>query len=98
MNNPEGFLQLLTADVIGQLKNVYQPQRYRVMYADDNGNIVDDDEEFKVNQGQEESKEGSAQNVQWEAPQFNVEQEQLATLTEGAGESEVEIKEEELED
>ena len=38
------------------------------MYADDNGNIVDDDEEFKVNQGQEESKEGSAQNVQWEAP------------------------------
>jgi hypothetical protein len=68
MNNPEGFLQLLTADVIGQLKHVYQPQRYRVMYADDNGNIVDDDEEFKVNQGQEESKEGSAQNFQWEAP------------------------------
>ena len=32
MNNPTGFAELLTADLTGQLKNVFQPQKYRVRY------------------------------------------------------------------
>ena len=32
MNNPNGFIELLTADLTGQLKNVFQPQKYRVRY------------------------------------------------------------------
>ena len=46
MNNPDGFVELLTADLTGQAKNVYQPQRYRIMYADDQGKLINDDEEF----------------------------------------------------
>ena len=36
------------------------------MYADENGNIIDDDEEFKISQENEESKEGAGSNVEWE--------------------------------
>ena len=37
------------------------------MYADQNGNIIDDDEEFKINENEEEKN-------QWEQPQFNEQQ------------------------
>ena len=69
MNNPQGFVDLLTADVLGQVKHVYQPQRYKMFFADENGNLIYDDEEFPQNNSQEESKEGGpGQNAQWVEP------------------------------
>ena len=51
MSNPNGFVELLTADLTGQLKNVYQPQRYRVKYVDEQNNPIFEDDEFPDNAG-----------------------------------------------
>ena len=69
------------------------------MYADENGNIIDDDEEFKISQENEESKEGAGTNVQWEQPNFSADQEEarisMVSLTEGS--EGAEIRDEEIE-
>ena len=71
-----------------------------MFFADENGNLIYDDEEFPQNNNQEESKEGGpGQNAQWVEPQF-AQQEQageaIMTLSEGG--VDIEISEEELSD
>lgn len=40
MNNPEGFIELVTKDLLGQIKNVWQPANSSVKYVDNDGNEV----------------------------------------------------------
>ena len=70
-----------------------------MFFADEDGNLIYDDEAFPQNPEQKESKEGSGQNQQWVQPQFASQEvgvsQAIVTLTEGGGE--VEISDEELE-
>ena len=63
------------------------------MYADENGNIIDDDDEFSINTGNEESKEGTGEEIEWERPNFSTKQEEarisMVSLTEGSEGAEI---------
>ena len=77
MNNPTGFAELLTADLTGQLKNIFQPQKYRVRYITLQGEPMTefDDPLFPeaAADGQEESKEPGVQQADaWENSEANL--------------------------
>merc|ERR1711871_936348 len=39
MGNPEGFIQLVTDDLLGHVKGRFQIRKYTVNYVDDAGNL-----------------------------------------------------------
>ena len=47
MGNPQGFVELLKDDILGRKKHFYEIQRYTVQYADDDGKILFEDDEYE---------------------------------------------------
>ena len=72
MGNPEGFVAILTADLLGQVSGQYQIKRYTTNYVDDMGNLTHLDLEFEeyensLESGAEEAKGGSVPRMERKA-------------------------------
>ena len=47
MSNPEGFVELLTADCLRLVTYMYQCRKYTVQYLDDNSEVIEDNDELQ---------------------------------------------------
>jgi len=47
MGNPEGFIALVSADLLGQVTGRYEIKRFTVDYVDELGNFLSIDEEYE---------------------------------------------------
>ena len=48
MGNPQGFIKLLTADLLGTILGRYEICKYTNNYVDDEGNLTHTDTEYNL--------------------------------------------------
>lgn len=48
MGNPQGFIELLTADLLGKIRGRYEICKYTNNYVDDEGNLTHTDTEYAL--------------------------------------------------